>query len=72
MLYEVITPGFFSSSRDWWLICMGDSYIMKLLKYSEIDELHYSEYIDEWEKSGELIVPAASKRGNKSFSYNFV
>ncbi len=40
---------------------------MKLLKYSEIDELHYSEYIDEWEKSGELIVPAASKRGNKSF-----
>jgi len=40
---------------------------MKLVKYSEVNKTQFEEYIQEWEKSGEKIVPSACKRRGKSF-----
>ncbi len=40
---------------------------MQLVKYSEITEDQYEDYIGEWEASGETIVPSASRKNNNSF-----
>lgn len=40
---------------------------LKLIEPSMELEKQYEEYITEWEKSGEKIVPAASKRASKSY-----
>ncbi|MCK8061610.1 MULTISPECIES: GNAT family N-acetyltransferase [unclassified Fusibacter] len=40
---------------------------MRLLKYDEIDEKAYEDYICEWEASGELIVPGNAKRRSENF-----
>ena len=41
---------------------------LKLLEYTKITENQYNNYIQEWEKSNELIVPSAIKRNGESFS----
>ncbi|TVR55156.1 MAG: GNAT family N-acetyltransferase [Spirochaetaceae bacterium] len=38
-----------------------------LFRFSEIDEPGYVEYISEWERSGEVIVPSATRRDGRSF-----
>lgn len=41
---------------------------LRLIEYSQISEKQYTNYIEEWEQSGEKIVPAASRRNNNSFN----
>lgn len=38
-----------------------------LCRFSEIDEPMFVEYIAEWERSGEVIVPSATRRDGRSF-----
>lgn len=40
---------------------------MKLVKFNEVNEEEYIEYIKEWEENGERIVPWSSKRENRTF-----
>ncbi len=39
----------------------------KLVRFSEISERQYEDYIQEWELSGEVIVPSATKKQGKKF-----
>jgi len=39
----------------------------KIEKYTEINEIKYQDYIEEWEKTGEKIVPSTTNRKQLSF-----
>lgn len=41
---------------------------MRLIRFSEITEAQYLDYIEEWEGRGELIVPSCVARNNETFS----
>ncbi len=41
---------------------------MKLVRFDEINENEYLEYILEWEKANETIIPGASDRKGRSYS----
>lgn len=40
---------------------------MKLVKYTEITETQYTDYVKEWEETGEKITPYASRRMGRTF-----
>ena len=42
--------------------------MLELVEYSTITEAAYSDYITEWETSGELIVPSATRRKGRNFA----
>jgi len=44
---------------------------MKLVEYTQIDEMSYLEYIKEWEMAKEKIVPWATTRNNQDFAAKF-
>ena len=44
---------------------------LRIVDYNNVVELNYLDYIKEWENSGELIVPSATKRNNMSFQELF-
>lgn len=41
--------------------------LLKIIKYSEIQEPQFIEYIQEWEKNGENAIPSVTNRNNRSF-----
>ncbi len=41
---------------------------MRIIPFTEVIEEEYINYIEEWEKANESIVPSASKRNNLSFN----
>lgn len=41
---------------------------MRLIEFTNILEEQYLSYINEWEQTGEDIVPSAAKRNNLSFN----
>jgi len=45
----------------------GDKYL-KLVRFDEIGEEQFDEYIEEWENEPQKIVPSSCKRKNKTFN----
>jgi predicted acetyltransferase len=41
---------------------------LKLIRYDEINEENFIEYISEWETHGETVIPSATRRDGRPFS----
>lgn len=42
--------------------------LMKLVKYTDIQEPQFIDYIQEWENKGEKVIPSATNRKDRSFT----
>jgi len=40
---------------------------MKLVKFNEVNENQYIDYVNEWEEKGEIITPFSSRRNGRTF-----